>query len=933
MQQQPDGLLRTGPAGDVVQHAVWCLRSHKSQLLDTPQVVGLLLRLCTSSQRIKDLYDAYSLNGRFGLEQWLAFVSAEQAAPQATQLRASVCGGDSFEELRLAKLRFARKSAAESADAQADSEWSPLQFALQLLDRQNTVAAPARGASAADDLNNPLAHFWASCSHNSYIIGDQLTGISSAAAYRRQLLQDYRSLEIDCWDGAGSEPAVKHGHTLTTVEQFDEVARAIGECAFTSSELPVVLSLEMHCSPKQQNKLAKMMIAHFGTALLRYDELIEMGRALDLSPVELKQRVLAKGKVKEAKPSKDQGQRRGLLRSRTSRRTSTFAPGGSAATKNERPSSGGRMRSCSMGSVLSEAPDFAEQMAKARAKVEKNDTTAQHVTDEFYAGCLAMRSVPIHDFIGNVPSPWALPITSLNEDRLLVLMGLTKAERNQIEGLSSVSMRGGLGLSEAELSSRAIARLALEPPPKVGELQRRSSRWLLRPYPLGLRFSGKNMSPLPGWLTGAQNVCLNISECDLAMHLHFALFHGSRGFVLKPQGMLKDPEEDDDGGCFSLPMWSSGRGVLNERESDTPGFSRSPFSVRRGSASPARGRGSNGGAAGARFSNKLEMLGQKQRAQSCNRATAPLASSLNKERTQSVNRLPPPLTTSLSRLTLQGRESGRLSERFHAGINPEDDYWPPPREMLHKASVEIISLHNLPKRGEQRPRYAGAHSECHAYHPELSGSFSPPDGLDPSSPGLTLSLFAIGGFCAVSDKLPLPPQHTNTETVIPHVEGNGMNAAFGAMVHCVAAEPNSTFLRIRVTDGGSDVAYESLVLGRLRPGYRVVQMRGLLGTRIECCFLFVRVSFDEVPNVWATARQLRLQSAQQSQRKASQVLEQDEMQSQELNYIHENAQLSGEVEKLKEEIAKLTGKAGPAGDGGDDSEEEEEEVAPSMKSD
>eukprot|EP00966_Prymnesium_polylepis_P097682 2262374-Prymnesium_polylepis.3 len=277
MQQQPDGLLRTGPAGDVVQHAVWCLRSHKSQLLDTPQVVGLLLRLCTSSQRIKDLYDAYSLNGRFGLEQWLAFVSAEQAAPQATQLRASVCGGDSFEELRLAKLRFARKSAAESADAQADSEWSPLQFALQLLDRQNTVAAPARGASAADDLNNPLAHFWASCSHNSYIIGDQLTGISSAAAcarpprfvglYRPRALagpiecptapllqpprcvgrvpQDYRSLEIDCWDGAGSEPAVKHGHTLTTVEQFDEVARAIGECAFTSSELPVVLSLEV----------------------------------------------------------------------------------------------------------------------------------------------------------------------------------------------------------------------------------------------------------------------------------------------------------------------------------------------------------------------------------------------------------------------------------------------------------------------------------------------------------------------------------------------------------------------------------------------------------------------------------------------------------------------------------------------------------------
>ena len=33
---------------------------------------------------------------------------------------------------------------------------------------------------------------------------------------------------------------------------FDDVARAIAEYAFITSELPVVLSLEMHCKPKQQ---------------------------------------------------------------------------------------------------------------------------------------------------------------------------------------------------------------------------------------------------------------------------------------------------------------------------------------------------------------------------------------------------------------------------------------------------------------------------------------------------------------------------------------------------------------------------------------------------------------------------------------------------------------------------------------------------------
>eukprot|EP00966_Prymnesium_polylepis_P205556 4763703-Prymnesium_polylepis.1 len=58
------------------------------------------------------------------------------------------------------------------------------------------------------------------------------------------------------------------------------------------------------------------------------------------------------------------------------------------------------------------------------------------------------------------------------------------------------------------------------------------------PFPHGLRFSGKNMSPLPCWLAGAQYPALNFGgRCDLAVQLHFALFAGSVGFVLKPLEM------------------------------------------------------------------------------------------------------------------------------------------------------------------------------------------------------------------------------------------------------------------------------------------------------------------------------------------------------------------------------------------------------------
>ena len=61
---------------------------------------------------------------------------------------------------------------------------------------------------------------------------------------------------------------VFEGHTFCTIEQFDEVSKALAECTFTVSDLPVLLSLEMHCSPKMQHTLAMSMMARLGYYLL-----------------------------------------------------------------------------------------------------------------------------------------------------------------------------------------------------------------------------------------------------------------------------------------------------------------------------------------------------------------------------------------------------------------------------------------------------------------------------------------------------------------------------------------------------------------------------------------------------------------------------------------------------------------------------------------
>ena len=213
-------------------------------------------------------------------------------------------------------------------------------------------------------------------------------------------------------------------------------------------------------------------------------------------------------------------------------------------------------------------------------KLQKQDAASRLATDAFYASYLSVRSIPVDVFLLDGPPKDALPITSIGEDKLLLKLGVSRGERDQIEGLAALGDQ-----IEAQLASRAIVRLAADPAPEVGVMQHRTAKWLTRPFPLGLRFSGKNMSPLPGWLAGCHSVALNMSNNDLPVQLHFALFRGSGGYVLKPPEM---------------------------------------------------------------------------------------------------------------RTALQGAPPGPTGDSRSSRKNANDAYWPPPRETLHRTTIEFLSLHHMP---------------------------------------------------------------------------------------------------------------------------------------------------------------------------------------------------------------------------------------------
>lgn len=383
-------------------------------------------------------------------------------------------------------------------------------------------------------LDRPLSEYFISSSHNTYLLGRQVAGQSSTEAYIFALLRGCRCVEIDCWDGADGRPIVMHGRTLTTSVLFADCIKVINEHAFTTSDYPLIISLEVHCSPDQQAAMTEIMKTTFGDKLIMQP--IHSGEPRLPTPEEIKRRILVK--VKTPQETIDE----------------PVAPGPSEAL----PLQPRRQRGFSSPFSRPTIVD-SERMPYGHALSSPPSMSPPDRTGSFWSASRA-------SIASGARTP-ASPTSSAEESDVISEKRRKKSKIIKVLGdlgvyTQGVKFPGDFRNADAKTYNHVLsfAERTFENVANTHEmkeqLEKHNKRYLMRVYPSAFRIRSDNFDPLKYWRRGVQMCALNWQTYDLGMQLNEAMFAAGddqTGYVLKPVEMCPTAPNDSSQELIKKP--------------------------------------------------------------------------------------------------------------------------------------------------------------------------------------------------------------------------------------------------------------------------------------------------------------------------------------------------------------------------------------------
>jgi len=298
----------------------------KSGSLSFKEVVGLLhkLNLKLKDKEIKKKFKEVDVDGNKTLDfaEFVEFLDRLKVRPEIEEIYNKFSNDDGMSAVQLVKFlqtiqkensadeKYAKKIIQDCGHKVHESDPPPDHLTLTgfskfLTDPKHNSIFHPKNATVFQDMRQPFAHYWIASSHNTYLMGDQLKGESSKEAYINAFAKGCRCVELDCWDGPDIKmPIIYHGHTLTTKITFREVVETVRDYGFKTTDYPVILSLEVHCSLEGQQSMAAILKEILGGANMLPQQCEAAGKLPP--PEELKNKVLLKGKMVSFKDSEDE---------------------------------------------------------------------------------------------------------------------------------------------------------------------------------------------------------------------------------------------------------------------------------------------------------------------------------------------------------------------------------------------------------------------------------------------------------------------------------------------------------------------------------------------------------------------------------------------------------------------------------------------------